>query len=367
MPGRRLIVVIPNLEVGGTERQVILFAQGLARIAPRLADETVVVTLTGGGELLSDLPRPIAHISIEGGGMLDPLTVLRLRALIKEARPEVVYSLLVPANISSAGATMGTSARLYWGHRSQSLSTGSGAFRTFAAKAVLRGLRYACSGAIANSTASAGFLRSLGFSESSVRVIPNAVDTLRFFPDPSLGAQQRQRMGMTLDDTIILAVGRLVADKDYPTLLRAFQLVLRSDPSAHLLILGRGESTYRGSLERLASALRISERVTLWGEVSVVEAFYNAADLVVQSSTNEGGSNVLREALACGRPCVATDVGDALELGGDIRIVPQRDHVALAEAITTRLRCEPGRAVDPPAFSTPERLAAETLQWLDLH
>lgn len=367
MSGKRLIVVVPTLEMGGTERQVILLAQGLARLAPRLAEMTTVVTLRDGGTLQSELPSEIACVTMGAKSMIGLRTIWRLRSLVKQRRADVVYSLLVPANIVSAIATMGTSTRLYWGHRSQFLSQGSSMPRVAVARLSLSGLRHFCSGAICNSAAAAEFLRSIGFRKDTISVIHNAVDTSRFFPDPLLGARQRQQMGMTDDDKVILSVGRLVADKDYPTLLRAFELVLRSEPSAHLFFVGRDESDHRRSLELMASTLRISERVSFCGEVGTLNGLYNAADLVVQSSTNEGSSNVLREALACGCRCVATDVGDARELSGDIRVVPARDYVALANAMSASVRSDPvERVAALDGFSTPEQLADETLRRLGL-
>jgi glycosyltransferase involved in cell wall biosynthesis len=109
----------------------------------------------------------------------------------------------------------------------------------------------------------------------------------------------------------LLAVGRLLPVKDYPTLLRAFAQVLQTKP-ARLIILGEGEE--RASLEALISTLSIQSSVSLAGETDNVFPFLKAADLLVLASTSEAFGNVIVEALACGTPVVSTDCGGPREI-----------------------------------------------------
>lgn len=134
---------------------------------------------------------------------------------------------------------------------------------------------------------------------------------------------------------LLLAVGRLAPEKDFPTLIRAFALVHRQDPTTRLLILGEGGE--RAKLTRLVAELQLQDAVELPGFVGDPETAYRRADLFVCSSAYEGLCNVIIEALAAGCPVVSIDcpVGPAevLERGRHGQLVPVGDIDALANAI----------------------------------
>ena len=140
------------------------------------------------------------------------------------------------------------------------------------------------------------------------------------------------------DSPVILAVGRLSAPKDYPTLLQAFERVCR-DRQARLVILGDGPE--REKLERLAEELGIAGAVSMPGYASNPYAYMQHADLFVLSSAWEGSPNVLVEAMACGCPVVSTDCPSGpdqiLEGGRYGVLVPVGAPELLAVAITGAL------------------------------
>ncbi len=135
----------------------------------------------------------------------------------------------------------------------------------------------------------------------------------------------------------LVAVGRLLPVKDYPTLLRTIALVLQEKP-VRLLILGEG--TERQALTALIKELNLQECVCLAGERDNVFPFLKAADLFVLSSTSEAFGNVLVEALACGTSIVSTDCGGPREIlqGGLYgTLVPVGNPSELARAILVAL------------------------------
>ncbi|GMM61966.1 glycosyltransferase [Novosphingobium pituita] len=144
---------------------------------------------------------------------------------------------------------------------------------------------------------------------------------------------------------VIVAMGRMVAQKDYPTLLRAFA---RLEGAPHLLILGEGP--LRAELEALCLSLGIAGRVHMPGFRNRPEACLARADLFVLSSRFEGFPNVIAEALALGRTVVATDApgGGAEILGSGAfgHLVPVGDVAALARAMARALAdpVDPARA-----------------------
>ncbi len=137
---------------------------------------------------------------------------------------------------------------------------------------------------------------------------------------------------------VILSVGRLAKQKDYPTLIRAFALVHRECP-ARLMILGEGEE--RPKLEALIQELGLDDDVSLPGFVDNPYAYMSRAAVFVLSSAWEGFGNVLVEAMAVGTPVVATDCpsGPAEILGGGKwgKLVPVGDIEKIAKAIIETL------------------------------
>lgn len=140
---------------------------------------------------------------------------------------------------------------------------------------------------------------------------------------------------------VILAVGRLTEQKDFPTLLRAFALV-RKEMDARLLILGEGEK--RKELEALARELGIAEDLDMPGFVKNPYKYMRRSAVFVLSSQWEGLPTVLVEAMACGCPVVSTNCpsgpAEILENGKYGLLVPPRDHEKLAQAILQVLKDE---------------------------
>jgi len=137
-------------------------------------------------------------------------------------------------------------------------------------------------------------------------------------------------------------VTRLMPSKGNQYLIEAIPLVLAVEPDIHFYIVGEGE--LQGELEAQARALGIADRVTFVGFMRDVSAAYAAFDLVVFPSLWEGTPLTAFEALAMGRPIVATDCDGLLDIltpNVDARVVPRRDAGALAEAILN-LRRDPG-------------------------
>ena len=145
---------------------------------------------------------------------------------------------------------------------------------------------------------------------------------------------------------VIIAVGRLAEQKDFPTLLQAFAQV-RAQRQARLLILGEGRM--RRELTALGHALGIAEDLSLHGFTSNPFAYMARAAVFVLSSAYEGLPVVLIEALACGCPVVSTDCpsgpAEILENGQYGRLVPVGNPEAMTQAILSTLEAPPDRGL----------------------
>lgn len=175
--------------------------------------------------------------------------------------------------------------------------------------------------------------RITGLPADRVSVIRNPVVTA------ALLAQARQVIDHPWfgqgEPPVILGVGRLARQKDFPTLIRAFTRLRRERPG-RLVILGEGND--RRALEALTAKLGIGEDVDLPGHVANPYAWMAKANLFVLSSIWEGSPNVLTEAMACGTPALATDCPSGpRELFADGRyglLVPVGDDAAMAAAMS---------------------------------
>jgi glycosyltransferase involved in cell wall biosynthesis len=159
-------------------------------------------------------------------------------------------------------------------------------------------------------------------------VIANGIETANFLPNPERRAVMRAATGVTEQDFVWIAVGRLAPAKDYPNLLRAFAQV----PDAQLWIAGAGDPSYTNELRAHARELGIESKVHWLGARQDVPSLLDAADAFVLASAWEGMPLALGEAMAMAKPVVATNVGGIAQLAGSTSwLVPAGNSGALAE------------------------------------
>jgi glycosyltransferase involved in cell wall biosynthesis len=174
---------------------------------------------------------------------------------------------------------------------------------------------------VANSQAGRNHAISQGFPNRKIIVIPNGIDTTRFYPDPAARRRLRTEWGIGDNEILIGMAARLDPVKDHPTFLRAAALLLAERDDVRFVCLGDGTAAYRHKLEEMTEALGLRQRVLWTGEWADMPAAYNAMDIATLSSASEGLPNTVGEAMACGVPCVSTNVGDTGWLVGDTGIL----------------------------------------------
>lgn len=225
-------------------------------------------------------------------------------------------------------------------------------------------------GAIAGTEAAADVLRAAGWTGPTAVIPQLGVDTGRFRPDPAARLGLHRRLGATDDQVFIGFGGRLVREKGVHLLVRAIAGV----PGTRLIIVGDGPE--RESLESLAEALGIAERVTFAGHVPSLEMprWLAAFDLLVLPTVGRRGwveqfGRILVEAMACGVPVIGSASGEIPRVIGEAGLlVPERDERALTEAIRALVAAGDlrtglgarGRARVTDRF-TNERIAADSV------
>jgi glycosyltransferase involved in cell wall biosynthesis len=331
----RIALYLPSLRGGGAERVMLALANAFA--SRGLEVDLVLAEATG--EYMSEISPDVRLVDLKSGRVMTSLPAL-VRYLRRE-RPGVLLSAMSHANVVAvwARALAGTSTRVVVTEHinlSQFLRDNTGVSTRVVAWAM--GPSYwRADGVIAVSNGVAASLaREVGYPIDRIQVIYNPMDLMRI--------QQRASESMDHpwftphEPPVILGVGRLMPQKDFPTLLRAFS-ILRKTHVARLVILGEGE--LRVELKSLAHQLGIEADVFMPGFVGNPFAYMARAQLFALSSRYEGLPTVLIEAMACGCPVVSTDCpsgpAEILEDGKWGRLVPVGDMEALADAMAATL------------------------------
>ena len=163
--------------------------------------------------------------------------------------------------------------------------------------------------------------------------IPNGFDVEELKPDFNARTSVREELGLNQDTLIIGLIGRDHPLKDNETFLRAASLVHAACPDAHFVVVGSGLDKQNAILVELAAQLKLALFIHFLGRRDDIPRLSSSFDIGVLSSCAEGFPNVVGEMMACGVPCVVTDVGDAgFLVGGTGRIVPPKDSEALGKA-----------------------------------
>jgi len=191
-------------------------------------------------------------------------------------------------------------------------------------------------GIIYNSEVARTQHETLGIESRVARVLVNGFDVDRFRPDQQRRISLRQKLGIPQGATVIGHAGRFHPMKNHRGFLRAAARLSSANPDLHIVLCGPDVTPGNSALRVLADEMDHS-RVHLIGEQPNMEDFLPAFDLLCSSSSwGEGFPNVVGEAMACGVPCVVTDVGESSRLVADCgTVVPPLDEetliIALAE------------------------------------
>jgi glycosyltransferase involved in cell wall biosynthesis len=329
----KVLHIITGLHVGGAEG-------ALFRLVTEMKSLThEVVSLTSGGEYGSRLRQ--AGISVYeldmqfGAG--DVRRALRLAGLIRKSQPDAIQTWMYHADLIGGIVGRASGCRnLFWGIRNSRPGPDTLSRSTrLVVKACALLSPFIPKLIVSNSRQAAADHIAAGYDPAKTVVIPNGYSLTKLKPD--LPARNSLRSEWRVEENEILfgMVARNDPIKDHPGLLEALALLHQSSSLKWKCVLvGPGMDSSNLALLRVLDDRKLAGRVSMVGPRPDVGEVMNAIDIHVLSSRAEAFPNVLCEAMACGTPCVSTDVGDAgLILGNTGWIVPPRDPGALARAL----------------------------------
>ena len=327
-------IFLTSLEGGGVERVLINLTRGF--IEQGLSVDLVLVKLEG--SFLPLVPPEVNIIHLQGKRLITSLPAL-VRYL-KENKPQALLSALEDTNLVALWSRKigGVSTRTVVSvHNTLSIeSQNSTQLKRRISPYLVRWFYPWADAVVTVSQGAADDLIKLGLSKELVKVIYNPVVTPELFK--KVAEPVDHPWFAPGSPPVILGVGRLEKQKDFPMLIRAFAQVQQQRP-AKLMILGEGKE--RPQLEALVQELGLTEVVALPGFVANPYAYMAASDVFVLSSLFEGLPTVLIEAMAGGTRVVSTDCesgpAEILEHGRYGKLVPVGDVKGMAEAIIKSL------------------------------
>ena len=341
--------VITSLDVGGAETMLTRLVVGdtAGPVSHR------VISLKPGGALrahMEDAGIPVRDLTIgRKRGALGGLA--RLAGIIRSTKPAVVHSWLYHADLLAtlALALSGRrrATRLVWGIRCSNMDMRRYARSTRSILKLLPLLSSRTDLVLCNSDAGRAAHERLGYRPPRWQVVPNGLDLERFRPRRDERVAVRAELGLSEDDFVVGMCARVDPMKDHDTFVKAAAIFAEIAPEARFVLIGAGSDEPGSALDRAIAASGIGGRFVRLGRRRDVGRLHAALDIAALSSAfGEGFPNVLAEAMACGVPCVATDVGDSASIVGDTGfIVSHADAQALAAAWDTLRREGPdGRA-----------------------
>jgi glycosyltransferase involved in cell wall biosynthesis len=263
----------------------------------------------------------------------------RLYRALRQERPDALYAFMGTANMLAAFMKIWLPGiKVIFGVRSSHIEFGSYPWLLRAAYWLECRLSRWADLIICNSHAGKAYAARHGIPAGKTVVVANGIDTAEFKPDPEGRRRLRAEWKSGEENFLVGLVGRLDPSKDHATFLRALAIVTGRRQDVRAVCIGNHAEPHKTGLVEFATALQLGDRLIWVGERDDMPAVYNALDVLVSTSLGEGFSNTIAEAMACGVPCVVTDVGDsALIVGDEGIVVPPRDPATLAAALERTL------------------------------
>jgi glycosyltransferase involved in cell wall biosynthesis len=185
------------------------------------------------------------------------------------------------------------------------------------------------------SNATKNYVLSLGAVPRKIRVLHNGVDLNRFRPVAKVKEVMRKKLGIPHDASVALTVRRLVYKNGIDTLIESAKIAIKKNPKLVFIAVGKGPDFDEVNAQIVQLGMQKNFRLTGFISDEELPLYYNVADFfVLPSKSGEGLPLVALEAMACGLPVIATDVGGTSEVMSEDcgRLVPPNSPVFLAEA-----------------------------------
>ncbi|MDD5473279.1 MAG: glycosyltransferase [Candidatus Methanoperedens sp.] len=328
----KILHLITDLSTGGAEMM-------LYKLLSRMDNsrfQNVVVSLTDKGTLggpIEDMVIPVFTLGMHRK-LPNPMSLLRLLRILRKERPQILQTWLYHADLFGllAGKFVHVPA-IVWNLRCTDADSRHYSKLSAFIVYILAKLSAFPDTVLVNSKAGLQLHEALGYHPQRWLLVPNGFDLDQFRPNSEARIKLRLELDLPGDAFLIGLVARYDSMKDHATFLNAASLLVKDYPDIHFVLVGRGVDYNNSDLINIITSLGIEKNIHLLGERRNIPNITAALDIASSSSYGEGFPNVVGEAMACGVPCVVTDVGDSALLVGDTgRLVSPKNSYSLCEA-----------------------------------
>jgi glycosyltransferase involved in cell wall biosynthesis len=339
-PRTRVLHIVPDLRTGGAETMLVR----LINSGNQSEFEHQILSLRSKGDFDAILEQASIQVDTLGiRGWLDGLLKLRsIRRIIRSFRPHIVHTWLYHANvIGGVAAIMWSDANIVWGLHSGWLAIS----HTKRLTRIMRAIGAQLSGWVPDDIICCAhsvreFHAGLGYASDKLTIVPNGVELDRFHPDEFARRKLRSEWEVSPSQTLVGMVARFDPQKDFRTFLDAAAIVRGYQPNARFVLCGPGFEASNETLIQELKGRNLHQHVILLGFRSDIPRVMAALDIFVLSSLyGEALPLVVIEAMACGVPVVASDIGDIQRaIGRWGKAVQTRSPQQFAEAVLHYIR-----------------------------
>jgi glycosyltransferase involved in cell wall biosynthesis/SAM-dependent methyltransferase len=327
----KILHVITGLSKGGAEAVLYRLTTSddqNTHVVIALMDKGVYgERLISAGVLVYTLNMPRGQVTIKG--------VIKLYRLVRLMKPDVVQTWMYHADLIGGLVARFAGAKIVvWGIRGPFDKHRTSLHTRITIRLCAFLSKWVPIAIVSNSEHAAEVHLQAGYSPDKLVNIPNGYPLNKFRPDETARDELLYELNLKHDVVLIGMVARFDPYKDHENLFRALLTVARKGQQFICILVGPGMCMTNQPLVHLVEKYGIQDMVRLIGPRDDVPKIMAALDAHILSSAAESFPNVLAEAMACGTPCVTTDVGDAALIVGDTGwVVAHSDPAALAQAI----------------------------------
>lgn len=329
--------ITTSLDMGGAQTMLAKLIE-ICALNP-MAAQPWIVTLRPPGVLAGRLAATGCDIYSLGArtAFAGPSALLRLARVTGRKRPDLLQGWMYHGNLAAsiAGLMAAHPVPVIWNVRHSLADPASEKRSTRALLKLSAMLSHRTAAIIYNSKTAAREHEAIGFAPKRAVHIPNGFNCSVFSPDRGRRAYLQRLFGIKPGTLVVAMVARSHPMKDHLNLISAVARARGEGHDLHLLLVGTDLDEPGNTAATAARMALPADRLTISGERLDVAEWLPGVDMVALSSAwGEGFPNILGEAMACGVPCVTTDVGDSAWVVGDAGMaVPPGNTAALATAI----------------------------------
>ena len=335
----RLIIIITDLNTGGAEIMLLKLLQHI----DRMKFDPVVISIQDMGECGSkivNLNIPVFTLGMRPG-IPGLLPFFRLIFLLRRLMPDVVHTWMYHADLlGGLAARLAGIRTVVWCLRNSDLSP----TRTkMATRIVVRLCAFVSSWLplriLTCSDRASAIHIDVGYPAGKMCLIPNGFDLERFVPDINARKAVRTELNLSDDVQLIGLIARDDPQKNHFGFINAAMIVHQVMPDVHFLLAGSGIDYSNHPLVQRIEESGLRCHFHLLGRRDDIPCLMASLDLLASPSFGEAFPNVLGEAMACGVPCVVTDVGDSADIIGETgRVVDSGDMASFARHLIALLQ-----------------------------